>query len=161
MKLKQLSLFPKCSNQCWEPSHPPQCFSGMLAELNQVLGTEMREIMLFPMPPDIFHRIELRRIGWKKLNLPLPRGFVHKIPDQAASMASKPIPDDEKITRDMVHKMREELDDLRTSDCARKQSKVKGPPCNARDCRKSLPLKVILKNRSLPAGQTKSDNVTV
>ena len=95
------------------------------------------------------HRAHIRQ----KLKLQTPRSFIDKIPDQAATMAWKSIPDDEKLAWNVMHKVREELDDLGTSHSSGKQPKVKGPPRDARYCRKSLPVEVELKYRSLSSGR--------
>jgi hypothetical protein len=46
------------------------------------------KIMLFPVTPDIFNRIELRRIYGNKLNWKPPGTCVNKIMDQATAVAS-------------------------------------------------------------------------
>jgi hypothetical protein len=79
----------------------------MVAELVQIFRTEIWKIMPSPVTPDIFNRIELRRIRGKKLNLKPPGTCVNKITDQATAVASKSIPDNEKVARDMAQDARE------------------------------------------------------
>jgi hypothetical protein len=105
--LKQFGLFPKCCDQSLTTAHAAQSFPSMVAELVQIFRTEIWKIMLFPVTPDIFNRIELRRIRGKKLNLKPPGTCVNKIADQATAVASKSIPDNEKVARDMAQDARE------------------------------------------------------
>jgi hypothetical protein len=40
----------------------------MVAELAKVLGTEVGQLMLFPVAPQIFDRVQLRRISGQELD---------------------------------------------------------------------------------------------
>jgi len=106
--------------------------------------------MLFPISPDIFDRAKFWCISRKEFNLYPPRALLYKITDQKTSAAAKPIPGNEKISRDLVHQMRKKLHNLWTSDSPWKQSEVKSPPGDARNGRNHLPGEMELKPRSLP-----------
>ena len=107
--------------------------------------------MMFPMTPDIFHRVEFRRIGRKKFHFHPSIGFSDEIPNHPTAMAAKAVPNHEKIARDMAHQMSEKLHNLRTSNCSRKQPEVKSPPSDTGYCGNRLPVEVELEHRSLPA----------
>lgn len=61
----QVGLFPKGRHEGLASLHTAQSTARDLAELGQVLGTEVGELMLFAGPPHILYGVELRRIGWQ------------------------------------------------------------------------------------------------
>lgn len=106
--------------------------------------------MLFQMSPNVFNRIKLRCIAGEKFNFKLSLCFFNEIPDHSTMMAAQPIPDHEKIARDMAHQMSQKFNYLGTSYCSGKKTEVKSPPGNACNSRNCLPIEVKLKYRSLP-----------
>jgi len=66
-------------------------------------------------------------------------------------MARQTIPDDQQFAGDVAQEMSEKLNDLRAADGSWKQPEVEVPPGYSRNGRQSLPVKVILQHRRLPA----------
>jgi len=115
--------------------------------------------MLFAIAPDVFHRIEFRRVGGQKFQL---NGcalsgdiFAH----QPAAMSGQAVPDDRQPTANVPLKMFQELDDLRGFDAARKETEIEVPDRDARNSRKALPVERVLQHRSLAAWCPSADPV--
>jgi hypothetical protein len=149
MKLWQFYLFPKSSNQYWATSHSLPCSSCIFTKLSPVLRIEIRKIMLFPMSPDISHRIKVRRISRQKLDLYSTSGFLDKIAGQTALVDAKSVQNNKKIASDLAHQMYKELNNLEPSDRSGKQPEVKRPPNNASNRRNRFPIEEELKHGSL------------
>ena len=105
--------------------------------------------MLFPVRPQILHRIEFGRIGGKEFEPQACALLADKVPYQVAAMTGQAIPNDQELAWQMTQQMLEELDHLRTFDGAGKESKVKVPPRHPRHRRQGFPVAVILQHRAL------------
>jgi hypothetical protein len=56
-------LLPEGHHQRGPAAHPSQRVSSVIAELTDVMRAEVRQLVMFPITPDVFHRIEFRGIG--------------------------------------------------------------------------------------------------
>src|SRR5271169_832948 len=148
---KQLRLMSEGNHQSRSAAHATECLTGVTAQLPKRRGAEVRQLMLFPMRPQILHRIEFGSIGGKKLQPQAPSLLLDEVPHRAATMGRQSVPDDQQLPRNMPQQMREKLDDLPAADGARKQPEVEVPPRYPRDRRQCLPVKVILQHRCLSA----------
>ena len=54
MTLEQFRLFPEGSHESRAAAHATQGFTRLLTQLPEVLGTEVRQFMLLPVPPQVF-----------------------------------------------------------------------------------------------------------
>ena|SRR5688572_14763683 len=109
--------------------------------------------MLFPVTPKILHRVELRGISRKKLNLQSAALSKDEIVDQAAAMTSEPVPDDQHLASDVAQQVFQELHHLGATNRTGKQAKIKFSPGHSRHGRQMLPVKMILQNRRLSFGR--------
>lgn len=100
----------------------------MMTKLRKRLRTEIRKLMLFPVSPQVFHRIERRRIGGQILKVDPAVLLDDKVLDEPAAVRSQSVPNRQHVRGNVTHQMRETLNDLRASDAARIQPKVKIPP---------------------------------
>ena len=105
--------------------------------------------MLFPMSPDILHRIKFRSISRQELDFYSAIRFLNEIPNQTTAMAAEAVPDNKKIAGNLTHQVCQELHHLGTSDRSGKKPEVKRPPSNARNRRNRFPVEVELKHWSL------------
>lgn len=71
----------------------------VVTELAKRFRTEIREFVLFPATPQIFDRVQLRRVGRQPLELETITLCCDEFLDHLAAVARKPIPDDEKLAR--------------------------------------------------------------
>src|SRR6516225_11167745 len=105
--------------------------------------------MLLTVAPDVFDRIELRRVSRQKLQLDLPVLAGDKFAHQPAAMNRQPIPDDRQPAGNMSLQVLQKLDYLRSLDGAGEQAEVKVPDRNARHSRKAFPMEGVLQHRRL------------
>src|SRR5271167_3147495 len=67
LQREEVRLLPEGADQGRAAAHPPERPAGMNAELSEVLRTEVGQLMLFPVRPQILHRVQLRRVGGEEL----------------------------------------------------------------------------------------------
>jgi hypothetical protein len=115
--------------------------------------------MLLPVSPDIFDRIEFRRVGGEPFQRDATQLIRHEFLDPSATVSREPIPNDEKIAREVAHQVAQEFHHLRAFDRSWVQAEIEGPTRNARDDRERAPVEVVLENRSLASGSPASTTV--
>src|ERR1019366_6908945 len=113
--------------------------------------------MLFAISPDVFDRIEFRRIGWQTLQMDAALLLSHVFLYQSAAVDGQTIPNDGQSAANVMLKMFQKCDHLRSLDTAGEESEVEIPNGDARDGRKALPVEGILQHRSLAARRPGSD----
>jgi|SRR4026207_934507 len=96
-----------------------------MTEVKEILRTEVWQLMLFPVPPQIFHRVELGRIGRKELDGQPILDAPDKLTNHPATMTSKPVPYHQDLPLDMAQQVLQKLHHLGTANRAGKQTKVK------------------------------------
>jgi len=144
-------LLPESKNQRWSAAHAAQRPAGMVAQLPKCGGAEVRQLVLFPVRPEVLDRIQFRRIGGKIFQPQTSSLLPDKVPHCAAVMTGQTVPDDQQLARNVPHQVREKFDDLWTADRAGKQLKVEVPPGHPCHGRQRLPVEVVLQNRRLAA----------
>ena len=103
----------------------------MVAQFGERLRTKIGQLMVLPIPPDVFHRVKLRSIGRQVLKTEGAVLLGHKVFHQPAMVGSGAIPDHQQLSFDVALKMREKLNDLGASNTARMKLKVEVPPSDA------------------------------
>ena len=121
----------------------------MKAKLRKGLGTKIRQLMMFPVSPDVLYGVQLRGVGRQILQA--NRSFLvsHKLLHQTAAVRFRAIPDDQQFLFDGTFKVSEKLHYLRAADASLVQLKVKFPPRDSSYRRERLPVKRILQHRGL------------
>src|SRR6516162_10348459 len=114
----------------------------MVAQFREAHRAKVREFMLLPVRPQIFHRVQFRSVGGQELQPDAPTLLAHEVPDQTTAMALQPIPYHQQLAANVTQQMGEKLHYLRTADAARKQPEVKVPPRYSCHGRQRLPVKV-------------------
>ena len=56
-------MLPEGHHQGWPAAHAAQRATGVIAELGEVVWAEVGQLVMFPIAPDVLHRIEFRRVG--------------------------------------------------------------------------------------------------
>jgi len=107
--------------------------------------------MLLTVAPDIFDRIEFRRVSRQKLQFDPPALVGDKFAHQTTPMDRQPIPDDRQPARDVPLQVLQELNYLRRLDAAREKAEVKVPDGNAGHGREALPVERVLQHWRLAA----------
>ena len=117
-------MLPEGHYQHGPAAHPSQRVSGVIAELTEVMRAEVGQLVMFPITPDVLHRVEFRGVGRQVVQRQAAPLTGDELPDQAAAMSLGAIPDYQQSARQMTQQMFEELDYLRTLDGAGKEPKV-------------------------------------
>jgi hypothetical protein len=120
-----------------------------MAQLPEINGAEVLQLMLFLVRPQILDRIQFQRIGRQELQTESAVLLAHEVPYYAAAVAGQSVPDAQQLTGNVAQRMREKLDDPQAADGSRKQPKVEVPPRYPRHRRQHLPVEVILQHRRL------------
>ncbi len=89
--------------------HPPQRASGLITELAEVVRTEVRQLVMLPIGPDVLHRIEFRRVGGQVLKIDPASLTGDKLPHQPAAMGLRTIPDHQQLARQVAQQMAQEV----------------------------------------------------
>ena len=84
----------------------------MVTQLSERSGTEIRQLMLFPVRPQILYWVQFRRIAGKKLYPQTPSLLPNEVPHRSATMTRQTVPDNQQLAGNMAQQMREKLDDL-------------------------------------------------
>ena len=56
-------MLPEGDQEGGSPAHAAQRATGVIAELGEVVWAEVGQLVMFPIAPDVLHRIEFRRVG--------------------------------------------------------------------------------------------------
>lgn len=115
--------------------------------------------MLLAVAPNVFNRIELRRVGWQKFQFDSAPLAADKLAHQPASMDRKAIPDDRQFAANVALKMFQKFNYLWRLDTAGEKPEVEIPDRNARHGRKTFPVEGILEHRGLAARRPGADSV--
>lgn len=149
--IEQICLFPKRPHPSRSALHAAQRSARKGAELREVLGAEVGQLMVLPMSPHRLDRVELRRIRRQVLQHDVPVLSIDVVFDEVAAVRGQAIPDDEQRLAELAPEVSEERHDLRPTDGAGKEPEVEVPPGHARHRRKALPVEVVLQHRCLAA----------
>src|SRR5260370_10788171 len=111
---------------------------------------------MFPITPDVLHRIEFRSIGRQVVQRQAAPLAGDKFPDQVAAMSLGAIPDYQQSARQMTQQVREKVHHLWGADGLSVKPRIKGPPHDAGGSREHLPVERILAPGALRAGPSSS-----
>jgi len=107
--------------------------------------------MLFPVAPDVLHRVEFWRVSGQALQFEPGLLAGDPVLDQAAAVSGKAVPDDQQPAREMAQEMSKKLDHLGTANGSWKEAEVETPPGYPGHRREQLPVEMILQHRGLSA----------
>ncbi len=105
--------------------------------------------MLLEVRPDVFDRVQLRRVSRKAANLDPAVECIEILSDELAAVSGKAVPDDDEFTGDAAQQMIEEDDQVFPTDSLVEDFEVEVPDGQTRDQRKSLPVEVMEQNGRL------------
>src|SRR5208337_610837 len=138
-------------HQSGPAAHPPKRVASMITELTEVVGAEVGQLMMFPIAPDVLHRIEFGGITRQLLDRePTPLG-ADKFADQSCPMLWQPVPDHQQLAWQMTQQVAEEVHHLGGANGGGIEPEVKTPPGDSGRGRQHLPIEVILQHWRLPA----------
>src|SRR5215472_14222570 len=106
---------------------------------------------MFPVAPDVFHRIEFRGVGGQLLDRQPTALRCDELFDQFGTMRRQAVPHYQQLAPQVAQQMAEEIDDLSGADGARVQPEVKIQRADASSGRQYFPGEMILQHRGLSA----------
>src|SRR5689334_902225 len=136
---RKLGLLPECPDQRRASLAAPQLTTGFLAQMRDVLGTEVRQGVTFEVAPDVFGRVEFRRVGGQSRQHDVSGRTLHVVLHPPAAMHRQAVPDHQQPAFHLAAQVAQELHRLRGFDAAAIKPKVKLPPGDAGNHRKISP----------------------
>ena len=121
-------------------------------ELPEITGAQVRPLVLFPVPPEILHRVKFQGIRRETFNPDFALQTFQVLPHESAAVGGYAVPDDEQFAFDVTLEVFQEIDHLLGLDRTGVEAKVKVPPRQTGDGRELLPVEVELQDRSLAFG---------
>jgi hypothetical protein len=91
-------LLPEGHHRGGVAAHAAQSLTGPSAELTEVVGAEVGQLVMFPVAPDVLHRIEFGRVGRQVCELDPTPLLGDKLSDQPAAMGFGATPGDLSIS---------------------------------------------------------------
>ena len=132
-------------------SHAPQRGRRIAAQFPRVAHDQVPDLVLFEVRPQVFDRIEFRRVGRQRCHLQAPLGGGNEVFDQPAAMDHSSIPEDQQRRAQVAQEHFEKFDNLRAFDRTGMDLKIEVPEGDSRNDRKTLPAESLLENRRLAA----------
>ncbi len=126
-----------------------QGMGGPTGELPEVTGTQVGQLVLFPVAPEILDRVEFGGIGGETFNPDFTVQAFQVRPHKVAAMSGYAVPDDEEVTFDVTLEVFQKIDHLLGFDRTGVEAKVKVPPRQSGDGGELLPVKVELQDWGL------------
>ena len=157
--LPQFSLFPKGRNEGGAPAHAAEGCGSLETEFPTVLGTEVSQLMLFQVTPNVFTGVEFWGISRKRFDHEPTLEGVNELTHHTASMDCRAVPNQKNFTRDVPEEMGEKLNDLRAFDRTVKELEIEVEDGNPRHDREALPVEMELENGSLAPRRPSADPV--
>ena len=94
-----------------------------------MLRTDVRQLVLLPVSPNVFHRVQLRCVGRQELRCDVPFGELDEFSHQAATVRRQPVPDDQQRAVDVAEQSFQEVDDLKLADGTGIEPEVEAAQC--------------------------------
>src|SRR5215472_11059265 len=123
----------------------------MVIEFGEIMRTEVGQFVMFPVTPDVLHRVKLRRIarqlGDREPAILGSDEFAH----QDGSMGGQSVPHHQQLAPQLPQQVAEKINYLRGANRTLIEAEIEVPPSDASCSREHFPIEMILQHRSLPA----------
>ena len=129
-----------------------QGMGGPAGELPQIAGTQVGQLVLLPITPEVLHRVKFRGISWETFHPDFPFQAFQVCAHESAAVGGHAVPDDQQLALDVMLEVFQEVDNLLGLDRTGVEAKVKVPPRQPGDGRELFPVEVELQDRSLAFG---------
>ena len=108
--------------------------------------------MLFPVTPQVFHRIEFRRVWGKVFDSDLALQGIQELAYQPAAVRWQPVPDHQQRCLDISQQVSKKENRLLLADRLFEDLEIEVPDGHPGGNRYRLPIEVVLEHRSLAPG---------
>ena len=151
--LPKFCLMPEGADEAGAfPADAAQGMGGPAGELPEIAGTQVWQLVLFPVAPEVFDGVKFRSIGWETLQPDFAAQALQVRSHQLATVSGHSVPDDEQFTLNVTLEVFQEVDHLLGSDRTGVEAKVKVPPSQSSNGRELLPVEVEFQDRGLAFG---------
>src|SRR5208283_2990331 len=152
----QFSLLPEGDDQRGSAAHPPQGTGGAQAQFPAMMSTEVGQLVLFEVPPDVLGRVQFGGIGRQILDQELSPRRRDILAYEPATVNARPVPEDQQFAAQMAAQVPQKRDDLGALDRAVEELEVKVHQRDPRDYGKRLPVEMIRQDRCATAGSPRA-----
>src|SRR5712691_8670728 len=149
---RQLRLLPERGDELWSALHGLEPVAGEGAYLTNGIQAEIGQLTLLHVAPDVFDRIEFRRVRGQSFQDQVPVERFDVVLDDATAVRRQAVPDDQQLAANLLGKRLQEFDELRAADCAGMQPEIEVPETDAGDDGQLLPVEAVLQDRGLTLG---------
>src|SRR5580658_2670412 len=149
---RQFCLLPERGNELRSTLHGLEPIAGEGADLTDGVQAQIGQFALLHVAPDVFDRIEFRRVGWQSFQDQVSVERFDVVLNHPTAVRRQAIPDDQQLAANLLVKRLQEFDELRTPDCAGVQAEIEVPETDAGDHRQLLPVEAVLQYRGLAFG---------
>ena len=111
------------------------------AELGEIAWAELGQLVILPVTPDVFGRIEFRRVARQWLDYQPATLRMDEVADHSSPAHRQLVPYHQQHAFEVAEQMAEEFDYVRAADRARVEPEVEVPPDNGGDGRQHLLVK--------------------
>lgn len=103
--------------------------------------------MLFELGPDVFHRVQLRSVGWQIVDLDLPIQGFEVVVDYSAAVTRQPIPDQQHRAVKLFPEVLDKVQDFLFAHGSFVQPEVELPQGNTSGEGEIVPIELMLQDR--------------
>jgi len=133
-------------------SDAAQGMGGPAGELPEITGAQVGQLVLFPVTPEILHRVKFWGISRETFHPDFALQAFQVRAHKSAAVSGYAVPDNQELTLDVTLEMLQEIDHLLGLDRTGVEAKIKVPPRQPGDGRELLPVEVELQNRRVAFG---------
>ena len=127
--MPEFRLMPKCADEAGAfPTYAAQGMGGPARELPEIAGTQVGQLVLLPVTPEVLHRVEFWGISRKTFHPDFTVQAFQVRPHKLAAVCGNAVPYDEKPALHVTLKVFQEIDYLFGLDRTGVEAKVKVQP---------------------------------
>src|SRR5579859_964017 len=150
---RQFCLLPERGDELRSALHRLEPFACEGAYFANSVQTQVGQLALLHVAPDVLGRVEFGRVGGQSLQDEVPVERFNVVLDEAAAVRRQAIPDDEQLAANLLGQRLQEFDELRAADRAGMQAEIEVPETDAGNDGELLPVEAVLQDRSLALGR--------
>jgi hypothetical protein len=133
-----------------------QGMGGPAGELPEIASAKVGQLVLFPVTPEVLHRVKFRGIGRKTFHPDFAAQTFEILTHESAAMGCHPVPNNEQLAPHVTLEVLQEVDYLLGLDRTGVEAKIKVPPRESSDGGEFLPVEVELQDWGLAFGTPRS-----
>src|SRR6266852_5851439 len=153
----QFGLLPERGDELRSPLHRLEAVACKGAYFANGVQTEIGQLALLHVAPDVLDRIEFRRVCGQSFQDQVSVERFDVVLDDTTAMRRQAVPDHQQLAANLFGQRVQEFDELRAADRAGMEPEIEVPETDAGDDRQLFPVEAVLQNRSLTFGRPSLD----